>query len=101
MDQRLDIKGLSRQSRPVIDRELIKGARHALGWTVKELASRASLGVATIRRAEAGGLEEVTEGSMLVIERAFRDAGVVFIEENQASLGGGRGFRLRRKGKRK
>ena len=39
---------------------------------------------ATIRRAEARGEQatRVTDGSMLVIERAFREAGVVFLEED-------------------
>jgi len=69
-------------------------ARAGLNWTVKELANRSNLGTATVRRAEARGAAGVTEGSLLVIERAFRQAGVIFLEEDQASPGGGRGLRL-------
>jgi transcriptional regulator with XRE-family HTH domain len=91
--QELDMKEIDAHSAPVIDRELIKMARMGLGWTVKDLAERCNLGIATIRRAEAAGAAGVTEGSMLVIERAFREAGVVFFEEND----GGRGLRLPRR----
>jgi len=75
-----------------ISRAQLRGARAALGWSIKELATRAKLSGASIQRAEAG---EVREGSLLVIERAFRELGVVFLDENEASPGGGRGFRLK------
>ena len=52
---------------------------------------------ATIRRAEVGGEQaaRVTDGSVLVIERAFREAGVVFLEKDHASPGGGTGCGFR------
>jgi hypothetical protein len=39
----------------------------------------------------------VSEGNLFVIQHAFEDAGIVFLEEDQASPEGGRGLRLPRR----
>jgi hypothetical protein len=36
-------------------------------------------------------------GNLFVIQHAFEEAGIVFLEENQASPNGGRGVRLARR----
>jgi transcriptional regulator with XRE-family HTH domain len=95
-DQAIDIKVISPHPLAVIDRDQIRGARAMMGWTAKELARRARLGLATVRRAEADHTS-ITEANLYAIQRAFQDVGVVFLEEDQASPGGGRGVRLRRR----
>jgi len=67
-------------------------ARAGLGWSAAELAKRSGLGVATIRRAESE--RGVTPGNMFAIQHAFESAGVIFLDEDQSSSGGGRGVRL-------
>ena len=95
LDQLIDNKTIAGHPAIVaIDRDQIRMARVGLGWSAKELARRAGLGVATIRRAEASTGPGVSEGNMFVIQHAFEDVGVVFLEEDQASSGGGRGLRL-------
>ncbi|MBV8894533.1 MAG: helix-turn-helix transcriptional regulator [Acidobacteria bacterium] len=70
-------------------------ARAGLGWTAQELADRTHLGIATIRRAEsAGDAPGISEGNLYLIQHVLETAGVVFLEEDQASPGGGRGVRL-------
>jgi len=98
LHQLIDNKAIAGQP-PVmaIDRDLIRMARAGLGWSAKELARRSRLGIATIRRAEAGTGPGVSEGNLFVIQHAFEDAGIVFLEEDQASAEGGRGLRLPRR----
>nr|WP_091129421.1 hypothetical protein [Microvirga guangxiensis] len=70
----------------------IRAARAFLRWSAEELAARAQLGVATIRRAEAqDGPVAMTLANAGAIQRAFETAGIQFIPEN----GGGPGVRLR------
>jgi transcriptional regulator with XRE-family HTH domain len=73
-------------------------ARAGLGWSAKELARRARLSIATIRRPEAGRSPGVSEGNVLLIQHTFEDAGVVFLDEDQSSPGGSRGLRPPRGG---
>jgi hypothetical protein len=54
------------------------------------------LSIATVRRAEATRPPGVSEGNVLLIQHAFEEAGIVFLDEDQASPGGGRGIRLQR-----
>lgn len=64
-------------------------ARAALGWTTKDLASAAGVGVNSVNRYEQGG-----DARLSTIDRmrtALEAAGVLFIPEN----GGGAGVRLR------
>jgi len=95
--QTIDDKGFTDHAENVaIDRDLIRMARTGLGWSAKELARRSRLGISTISRAEGTG-RGVSEGNLFLIQHAFEEAGVVFLEEDQASTGGGRGLRLPRR----
>jgi transcriptional regulator with XRE-family HTH domain len=66
----------------------VRGARGFLGWSARELADAAQLGLSTIQRLEAGG--SITAANMAAIRGAMERAGVEFIAEN----GGGAGVRL-------
>ena len=67
-----------------------RAARGLLGWTQKELATRAGVGVVTVREFEGGSSPR--RATIDVIKRALELAEVEFIEEN----GGGPGLRLRK-----
>jgi transcriptional regulator with XRE-family HTH domain len=74
----------------------IRAARALLRWSAEELAGKAKVGVATVRRAElTDGVPSMTEVNNDAIRRAL-EASVEFLDEN----GGGPGVRLR-KAKRK
>lgn len=71
----------------------IRAARALLGWSAEDLAKGASIGVATIRRAEsADGAPSMTAANNLAIRRSLEGAGVEFIPEN----GGGAGVRMKK-----
>jgi transcriptional regulator with XRE-family HTH domain len=95
LDQVVDNKEITGQLSIVIDRDQIRMARAGLGWSAADLAERTGLGIATIRRAESEKGPGVSAGNLFVIQHAFEDAGVVFLDEDQSSPGGGRGVRLR------
>lgn len=70
----------------------IRAARAILRWTADQVATAASVGVATVRRAEAADFEPViTAANAAAIQRALESAGIEFIAEN----GGGDGVRRR------
>jgi transcriptional regulator with XRE-family HTH domain len=94
--QAVDSIGISVQPGMVIDGDQIRAARAGLGWLAQDLATRAGLSVATIRRAEAGKPPGVSQGNLFLIQRALEAAGITFLDESQASPGGGRGLRLPR-----
>jgi len=72
----------------------IRAARALLRWTANELAQAASVGLATIKRAEADeGPVRAIPATAAAIQRALEVAGVQFIPEN----GGGAGVRLRKR----
>jgi hypothetical protein len=72
----------------------IRSARALLRWSAQDLAQHSSLGVNTIRRAEAADdATSLTTANDLAIRRALESAGVEFIDEN----GGGPGLRLKKK----
>jgi transcriptional regulator with XRE-family HTH domain len=76
----------------------IRAARSLIRWSAEDLADKASLSVATIRRAELTDSEtSMTAANDLAVRRALESAGVEFIDEN----GGGAGVRLRKPGKEK
>jgi ribosome-binding protein aMBF1 (putative translation factor) len=76
----------------------IRSARALLRWSAQELAEQSSLGVNTIRRAEATDhATSLTNANNLAIRHAFEFAGVEFIDEN----GGGPGVRLRKRHQKK
>ncbi len=67
-------------------------ARVALGWTVKELATAASVSTNTIVRLERG--EELKPRTIADIREALESAGVIFID-GAYSGSGGPGVRLK------
>jgi hypothetical protein len=71
----------------------IRAARALIRWTAEDLAGKASLGVATIRRAElTEGPLQMTASNLAAVRRTLEEAGIEFIFEN----GGGLGVRLRK-----
>lgn len=71
----------------------VRAARALLKLNAQELADMASLGVATVRRAElAEGKLGMTDANELAVRRALEQAGIIFIESN----GEGPGVRLRK-----
>jgi transcriptional regulator with XRE-family HTH domain len=76
----------------------IRSARALLRWSALDLARHSSLGVNTIRRAEAmDDATSLTTANDLAIRRALEAAGVEFIDEN----GGGAGVRVRKRHQKK
>lgn len=55
-----------------------KMARAALGWGVRELASRAKISASTVNRFETG-LSEPNNATLTVLRQALETAGVEFI----------------------
>lgn len=66
-----------------------RAARGLLEWSQEEAATRAHLGLSTIRDFEKGR-RQPTINNLAALQRAFEAAGVEFIPEN----GGGAGVRL-------
>ncbi len=64
-------------------------ARAALGWSVRELASKAGLAANTVSRYENG--TDAYGETLIKIQRAFEQAGIIFIDEDEF----GPGVRLR------
>jgi hypothetical protein len=81
----------NRERRPLTSAQ-IRAARGLLRLSAEDLSRAASLGLATIRRAEgAEAATSMTAANDLAVRRALESAGVEFIDEN----GGGPGVRLR------
>jgi len=72
--------------------EQCRGARALLGWSAQDLADKARVGVATVRRYEGGST--IASGSLKAMAAALAAAGVVFISDGEKSSGGGAGVRL-------
>jgi transcriptional regulator with XRE-family HTH domain len=72
----------------MVTREQVKMARAALGWSVKELGSRAGVAANTVSRYENG--TDAYGETLIKLRRALEAAGITFIDEN----GGGPGVRL-------
>jgi len=70
-----------------------KMARTALGWGVRDLALESQIGTATISRFEAG--KGVNSTTISALTKAFEDHGIKLISDNEASLVGGPGVRLK------
>jgi transcriptional regulator with XRE-family HTH domain len=65
----------------------IRAARGLIRWSAHELAERAKLGVATIRRSEAADGEPlVTVANAAAIRRALEKAGVEFTNGGQPGV---------------
>ncbi|WP_417819607.1 helix-turn-helix domain-containing protein [Terasakiella sp.] len=71
----------------------IKLARTALGWGVRELASKANVSFNTVSRFENGS--GVHGRTIQALQTTLEDAGIIFIEEGAQSLDGGAGVRLK------
>ncbi len=69
-----------------------RAARALLDWTAQKLADKAGVGVATVRRYEAGA--SIAEPTMAAIEGALSLAGIAFIGSGEPSSEGGEGVRL-------
>jgi len=73
----------------------IRAARALLGWRQDELSKASGVGTATIRRIENSGSPISGNVSTVIrIQTAFEDAGVLFIEDDEM---GGIGLRLGKK----
>ena len=68
-------------------------ARTGLGLSNADLAARASVGVNTVSRFEQGS--DARGSSIDAMQRALEEAGAIFLGDNEVSLGGGIGVRLR------
>lgn len=70
----------------------IRAGRGLLRWSAEDLANRAKVGVATIRRAEASdGPLTMTKANQAAIRTALEAGGVAFVDQN----GMGPGVRLK------
>jgi len=69
-----------------------RAGRALLDWTAQKLADEAGVGVATVRRYEAGST--IAAGSLIALEQALSRSGVTFIPAGEASQSGGEGVRL-------
>jgi Helix-turn-helix len=94
-DYTIDCGSITGQMSQMINRRQIRAARALLGWSAKELADKSRLGVATIVRAETGRSPAVTDGNLYVIQHTLEEAGIIFLDKDQA-MGGGSGVRWAR-----
>ena len=69
---------------------ICRSARALLGWTIEELSEASSVGVSTIISFEAGQRVPI-RSNQVALERAFVEAGVIFLE---ADMNDGRGLKL-------
>ena len=73
----------------MITRVQIRMARAALGWGVRDLASKAGLAANTVSRYENGA--DAYGETLTKVQRALEQEGIIFIDQN----GGGPGVRLK------
>jgi len=66
-------------------------ARALLGWSSAALADAAGIGLATVKRFEAG--DSVRDASIEAIRSALEDAGLIFVAAGEESGAGGEGVR--------
>ena len=69
-----------------------RAARALLGWSAQELADRAGIGVATVRRFESANA--VADSSITTMAAALAEGGVTFVAAGKVSHAGGEGVRL-------
>jgi len=66
----------------------IRAARALLGWSQDQLARRAKIGLATLRRIEqTEGIVKGNFSTVLKIQKALEQAGVQFIESDSGQIG--------------
>ncbi len=74
----------------------IRAARALLDWSQPKLAEASKLSLPTISRMEGPlGPSRSTPANVESVRRAFEDAGIVFLDTDEASAGGGLGVRLK------
>ncbi|MGL4302243.1 MAG: XRE family transcriptional regulator [Sphingomonas sp.] len=73
--------------------EQCRAARALLGWSANTLAEAAKLGIATVKRFEAG--QVVQEASVTALQTSLDEAGIEFFEAGEVSRKGGAGVRLK------
>ena len=73
--------------------EQCRAARALLGWSAKQLAEAAQLGIATVKRFEAG--QPVQDASTEGMRASLDAAGVEFFAAGEVSRKGGVGVRLK------
>lgn len=74
----------------------IKAARALVGLTQDDIAKATALSVQTIKRMESVGTERSTAGNVDAVKKALQAAGVMFLEDGDATSGGP-GVRLAKK----
>lgn len=67
-------------------------ARAALGWSIRQTAAKAHIGINTLSRFEGGGGVFLATADRL--RAVYETSGVEFLGENAASFTGGAGVRL-------
>ncbi|PWT88722.1 MAG: transcriptional regulator [Proteobacteria bacterium] len=66
----------------------IRGARALLGWSQEQLARRADIGLATLRRLEQNeGLVKGNFSTILKIQKALEQAGIEFTGDDNGRIG--------------
>ena len=81
----------------MITADQMRAARALLRWSARRLAEISGVSLPTIQRMEAAnGVPSGLSRNLEAVERAFVNAGIIFIDEN----GGGPGVRLRKKAER-
>jgi hypothetical protein len=65
----------------------VRAARAYLGWTAIELAEKAGVSFSTVRRVEMPGHRAVRDANLEAIRDAFTRAGVVFVVNDDGSIG--------------
>ena len=73
----------------------IRCARHALRWSVAELADRSGVSTSTIKRIEASdGVSKSTKANLAALKRTLEAAGIEFI----GTPDNGPGIRIHKRG---
>lgn len=76
----------------MISPDQCRAARILLGWSAQQVADVAEVGIATVKRFEAGqGVQPTTNEA---IERGLTNAGIIFIAAGETPPDGGAGVRL-------
>ena len=75
----------------------IRAARALLGWGQQQLSKTAHVGTATIRRIESDDAVKGNASTLIRIKSAFKEAGIIFLDEDDAA---GIGIRLAKKKKK-
>ena len=78
----------------VITPAQIRAARGLVDWTQVDLANFSGVSEMSIKNVERGK-RDTRSSTLTKIQGAFREAGVLFLETDQASLGGGAGVRIK------